>query len=63
MAWAHTTQLGCGVKNCGANYVVVCRYSPPGNIVGQNIYNVGPTCSQCRGGCTSDWLHRGLCLG
>ncbi|PIO64265.1 hypothetical protein TELCIR_14114 [Teladorsagia circumcincta] len=62
MAWATTRQFGCGVKSCNGNYVVVCRYSPRGNIVGQNIYNVGSTCSQCAGGCTNEGPHKGLCI-
>ncbi|PIO67629.1 SCP-like protein, partial [Teladorsagia circumcincta] len=60
MAWASTTKFGCGVKLCQNNYVVVCRYSPRGNIVNQNIYNVGKTCSECSA-CTNAYLYKGLC--
>ncbi|PIO62994.1 SCP-like protein [Teladorsagia circumcincta] len=28
MAWASTYQVGCGVRLCADNYVVVCRYYP-----------------------------------
>ncbi|KAK6054189.1 hypothetical protein COOONC_08305 [Cooperia oncophora] len=60
MAWASTYQVGCGVRLCGGTTaVVVCRYNPRGNIVNQNIYNVGTTCSQCRN-CTTSYP--GLCF-
>ncbi|KAK5964711.1 SCP domain-containing protein [Trichostrongylus colubriformis] len=62
MAWAATRQVGCGVRRCGPKTIVVCRYSPRGNIVNQAIYRMGPMCSACsRKGCTTDYLHRGLC--
>ncbi|PIO69525.1 SCP-like protein [Teladorsagia circumcincta] len=32
MAWANTHQVGCGVNHCGDNYIVVCRYSPRGDV-------------------------------
>ncbi|PIO68425.1 SCP-like protein [Teladorsagia circumcincta] len=60
MAWASTTHVGCGVKLCNGNYVVVCRYNPGGNTVNEKIYNVGPKCSQCVS-CTTSYLYQGLC--
>ncbi|PIO66668.1 hypothetical protein TELCIR_11609, partial [Teladorsagia circumcincta] len=28
MAWASTTQVGCGINQCENGYFVVCHYSP-----------------------------------
>ncbi|KAK5976978.1 SCP domain-containing protein [Trichostrongylus colubriformis] len=62
MAWATTHEVGCGAQRCGANTVVVCRYSPRGNIVNQSIYSQGPMCSACpKGGCIEDSRQPGLC--
>ncbi|KAK5964712.1 hypothetical protein GCK32_009291 [Trichostrongylus colubriformis] len=62
MAWAETHQVGCGAQRCGQNTVVVCRYSPRGNIVNQTIYRMGRMCTTCPyGGCTTDRMHQGLC--
>lgn len=33
--WKSTEKLGCGISDCGA---VVCRYTPPGNFLGQAPY-------------------------
>ncbi|KAK5976980.1 hypothetical protein GCK32_003766 [Trichostrongylus colubriformis] len=62
MAWANTHDVGCGAQRCAANTVVVCRYSPRGNIVNESIYTRGPMCSTCLyGGCTTDKRQQGLC--
>lgn len=51
MLWAATQQVGCAVQNCvngmsmgwGPESVfVVCRYSPPGNVIGAFPQNVLP---------------------
>ncbi|PIC34960.1 hypothetical protein B9Z55_014462 [Caenorhabditis nigoni] len=55
MAWANTSLIGCGVKNCGRDssmnnmfkITVVCQYKPPGNYMNQPIYEQGTTCSSC----------------
>ncbi|KAK5974889.1 SCP domain-containing protein [Trichostrongylus colubriformis] len=63
MAWAETYLVGCGVQRCGPNTVVVCRYSPRGNIVNQSIYKRGRMCTACpHDGCTTDRMHQGLCV-
>ncbi len=31
VVWRDTTALGCGMKNCGGENLVVCQYKPPGN--------------------------------
>jgi len=54
LAWAATSQVGCGYANCPnifAGYdpsiLVVCQYYPQGNYLNQVIYNPNPN------GCTS----------
>lgn len=34
--WADTTHVGCGLASSRDHDVLVCRYSPPGNILGQH---------------------------
>ncbi|VDM74145.1 unnamed protein product [Strongylus vulgaris] len=58
MAWATTRSLGCSIVKCSSNYVVVCRYSPRGNILSAAIYEPGPTCWSCSAGCEANL---GLC--
>lgn len=36
--WRDTTKLGCGIASGTGRDVLVCRYSPPGNFVGQYAY-------------------------
>merc|ERR1711988_217619 len=51
MAWATSTQVGCGIKTCstaqGLSWssatIVVCNYSPGGNLIGKSPYETG-TC-------------------
>jgi uncharacterized protein YkwD len=38
MVWNNTSQIGCGTDSGGGVDYVVCRYTPPGNIVGQQPY-------------------------
>ena len=39
MVWRNTTQVGCaGADGVDGQYVLVCRYSPPGNFIGQAPY-------------------------
>ncbi|CAO4374417.1 unnamed protein product [Caenorhabditis nigoni] len=68
MAWATTGSVGCGVKNCGPDpqqpiynrAIVVCHYKSLGNILNQQIYKSGATCSECPAG-TSCEAATGLC--
>ncbi|EYC05766.1 hypothetical protein Y032_0080g1347 [Ancylostoma ceylanicum] len=60
MAWHNNVRLGCAVKKCSGFYFVVCQYGPGGNVVGENIYNIGATCSNCPSGTTCD-ATVGLC--
>ncbi|KIK02480.1 hypothetical protein K443DRAFT_6115 [Laccaria amethystina LaAM-08-1] len=48
VVWKSTTQVACAVANCPAGTIfsqasqyVVCRYTPPGNYIGQFAANVG----------------------
>ena len=38
MVWRDTTQIGCAVVTCASGSIVVCRYSPPGNYLGEYPY-------------------------
>lgn len=39
LIWAKTTQLGCAIVACGSGAnIVVCNYSPAGNVLGQSPY-------------------------
>ncbi|KAL6733915.1 hypothetical protein Aduo_004515 [Ancylostoma duodenale] len=60
MAWHNNVRLGCAVKKCSGFYFVVCQYGPGGNIVGQNIYDIGAVCSKCPSGTRCD-APMGLC--
>ncbi|NJM50130.1 MAG: SCP-like extracellular [Sphingomonadales bacterium] len=36
--WRGTTKIGCGIASNNARDVLVCRYSPPGNFIGQRVF-------------------------
>jgi uncharacterized protein YkwD len=38
MVWKSTTQLGCAVVSNGDTFKISCRFTPPGNFVGQTPY-------------------------
>lgn len=39
LVWKNTTSVGCaGVAGSDGNYRLVCRYSPPGNVIGQRVF-------------------------
>ena len=38
LVWRKSTQVGCGSATCGKTVVISCRFSPPGNYIGQAIY-------------------------
>ncbi|KAK6013904.1 SCP-like protein [Ostertagia ostertagi] len=44
MVWQNTYKLGCAVEWCPTMTFVVCQYNPPGNYLGQLIYEVGEPC-------------------
>ncbi|RCN41455.1 SCP-like protein, partial [Ancylostoma caninum] len=64
MAWATSNRLGCSIVNCSTSnrYVGVCRYTQRGNIVNNNVYEVGAVCSACPSGMTSCNRDEGLCF-
>lgn len=43
LVWAATERLGCGSATCGGGTLWVCRYDPPGNVMGAFAANVKPT--------------------
>jgi hypothetical protein len=38
MIWRRTTEVGCGSATDGRNDYLVCQYSPPGNVMEQNVF-------------------------
>lgn len=38
IVWRSTVEVGCAVARGGGREVWVCRYNPPGNVVGQRPY-------------------------
>jgi hypothetical protein len=41
MIWQNTLQCGCGLATSATNWdYLVCRYNPPGNAIGQTVYNI-----------------------
>ncbi|QPQ55685.1 hypothetical protein IC614_03565 [Allosphingosinicella flava] len=37
MIWPATTRIGCAVHKAGQWDYLICRYSPPGNVVGRRV--------------------------
>ena len=38
IVWRNTTEVGCAVATAGGNDILVCRYSSPGNYMGQKAF-------------------------
>jgi uncharacterized protein YkwD len=38
LVWRKSTHIGCGSATCSNGSVVVCRYDPPGNYIGELIF-------------------------
>ena len=38
MVWAGTGRIGCATATGGGNLYLVCRYAPPGNVIGQRPF-------------------------
>jgi hypothetical protein len=38
IVWGNTTEVGCAIANAGGNDILVCRYNPPGNYLGQPVF-------------------------
>lgn len=39
LIWQGTTEVGCGMAKAEENTILVCRYNPPGNSMGQVAYS------------------------
>uniref|UniRef100_A0A8R1U3U0 Activation-associated secreted protein-1 n=1 Tax=Onchocerca volvulus TaxID=6282 RepID=A0A8R1U3U0_ONCVO len=65
MAWGKTYKIGCGVATqCdgGRTLIVICHYSPGGNMVGEVIYQRGNPCKVDKDCYTKKCLSKsGLC--
>ena len=62
MIWSSTTGVGCAyATNCPGRWktIVVCNYSPPGNIRGRGWFEYGSRCSRCPRGYNG--CDNGLC--
>uniref|UniRef100_A0A1I7SB68 SCP domain-containing protein n=1 Tax=Bursaphelenchus xylophilus TaxID=6326 RepID=A0A1I7SB68_BURXY len=70
MAWANSNRVGCAVQFCtngpqnGWNFdnyaLTICDYSPPGNVLTEPLYLIGPACSNCPS--LADQCSNGLCV-
>lgn len=40
VVWRNSKRVGCAARQCGPMTLVVCRYDPPGNVMGQFKANV-----------------------
>lgn len=36
LIWSETHSMGCGLSRVGAEEILVCRYSQPGNVIGED---------------------------
>ncbi|XP_075244209.1 uncharacterized protein LOC142338372 isoform X2 [Convolutriloba macropyga] len=48
MMWEKTTKLGCAVAQCPNGYLYACHYSPPGNFMGQAMFQDENFLSVCK---------------
>lgn len=38
IVWKKTKKVGCAIASAGGKDILVCRYSPPGNFKGEDVY-------------------------
>jgi hypothetical protein len=38
IVWRDTTRVGCALASNRTDDYLVCRYSPPGNVIGERVY-------------------------
>ena len=53
VVWRGSTALGCGMCQKGSQYIVVCQYSPAGNVQGrypENVLQASASENECRSG-------------
>lgn len=58
VVWADTKYLGCAATSFDEKMVLVCNFSPAGNIPGKQIFRHGPAGSECK---KTDEEFKGLC--
>ncbi|XP_043218300.1 uncharacterized protein LOC122379833 [Amphibalanus amphitrite] len=67
MVWATTQMIGCGYSMYFAggqwNKLYVCNYGPMGNVLFDEVYEAGPSCSRCPAGTQCSTHYPGLCAG
>lgn len=73
--WAETNEVGCGFvfftspeaeQTLGTDFIkytalVICNFSPAGNMNGGEMYKVGPAASTCDTGYSQDAIYKNLC--
>ncbi|XP_077982896.1 cysteine-rich venom protein latisemin-like isoform X2 [Glandiceps talaboti] len=59
VVWAASSEVGCGVADCGSYNMIVCNYGPRGNYAGAKPYKTGVECSECP---DPSWCYDGLCM-
>jgi len=49
VVWADSYAIGCGYTVCSTGWspIYACNYGPPGNYLGQTVYQVGSPASAC----------------
>ncbi len=51
LVWSNTRKIGCGMVSIAKESVLgrllVCNYGSKGNLDGMDLYNPGPTCTDC----------------
>ncbi|KAJ1364834.1 hypothetical protein KIN20_025013 [Parelaphostrongylus tenuis] len=59
--WASNRYVACATHLCSGFYFTSCMYKDPVNVVGQNVYPIGPVCGACPTGPNNCNLAIGLC--
>jgi len=70
--WAETEEIGCGfnffstgVREGGTwedyTLLLFCNFKPAGNMIGAEIYKIGPAASECPAGYSADAEYPNLC--
>lgn len=62
LVWARTKYIGCGRTINGHKTLFACYYSPPGNVPGEPVFEVGLPCSNCFPNSKCDKGKKALCM-